>query len=184
MGTERRHQELPAHVVETVHTNVIEHVHPVVYKEVLKPRVVEETQQTYETVKERPITTYEVREMRHDNRPRKIMTERQFFEEFSHEGEHNIPYDRYRAPEVVRHHQVVDERHVHDTYPHEYVKEHHSKKHKKDSGMVYKDVTPKDVTVCPCCAHHMGSVAYASASPHEVKLSKKEKRQLRHESVA
>lgn len=76
---ERRHQELPAQVEEHVHRKVEEHIHPVIYKETLKPKVIEEVQHVYETVKEKPVETFEVRDSVHRGATTTLPAEQAFF---------------------------------------------------------------------------------------------------------
>lgn len=77
---ERQHQDMPTKVEEHVHKVVEEHIHPVVYREVLKPKVTQETQHMYETVKEKPIETYEVRDIKGSNASSLGLAEREFLE--------------------------------------------------------------------------------------------------------
>jgi len=81
---DRQHQDLPVQVQEHVHKKVEEHIHPVIYKEILKPKVTEETHHLYETVKETPVETYEIRDVQAHGDTHSIHTaERQFLERHS-----------------------------------------------------------------------------------------------------
>eukprot|EP01087_Luapelamoeba_hula_P015800 TRINITY_DN476_c0_g1_i1.p1 TRINITY_DN476_c0_g1~~TRINITY_DN476_c0_g1_i1.p1 ORF type:complete len:970 (-),score=243.89 TRINITY_DN476_c0_g1_i1:22-2802(-) len=91
-GKETKHQELPTQVEEHVFRKIEEHVHPVVYKETLKPMVTEETHHVYETVKERPIETWTYRqgevsaESSADQSRDLASAEQSFFDEYKNRG--------------------------------------------------------------------------------------------------
>jgi len=142
LGKERQHQELPAVVEECVHKRVEEHIHPVIYKETLKPTVLEETHHIYETVKERPVETFEVREAIHHDKGH-LMDEKGFFDEYSRQGvnidrdaEFRCHKNELREGEHVHHshaqsHELRDAGHSHK---HEHA--HHSHE-LRDAGQIH-----------------------------------------------
>eukprot|EP01087_Luapelamoeba_hula_P009955 TRINITY_DN25_c0_g1_i6.p1 TRINITY_DN25_c0_g1~~TRINITY_DN25_c0_g1_i6.p1 ORF type:complete len:413 (+),score=102.59 TRINITY_DN25_c0_g1_i6:125-1363(+) len=125
IGRETKHQELPTQVEEHVHRKVIEHVHPVIYKETLKPKVTEETHHIYETVKEKPIETYEVKELRtRDMGSGLADAERSFF---TQHGSRGIDVDLHKGcthshgATCQRDIKTVEHVHHHDAHHHQHM---------------------------------------------------------------
>jgi hypothetical protein len=143
LGKECQHQDLPVKIDEHVHRKVETHVHPVIYKEVLKPKVTEETHHIYEKVKESPIETYEVRSVERETGEGLREAEREFFAKESHRG-------------MVLAHDHVCERETTHVHGHEHVhvhkQEYHSpKKTRKLSPKLHKEHKKKTIKEVECC---------------------------------
>jgi hypothetical protein len=128
LATERQHQELPTKLEEHVHRKVEEHIHPVIYKETLKPKVTEEVHHLYETVKEKPIETYEVKDVRVHGDGSLNNAERAFFQEHTSRG---INIDNSRA---LDHTHLKEHKHKHE---HKHLKEHkHEHTHVQGDNLI------------------------------------------------
>jgi len=133
LGRERQQQELPVRIEEHVHRKVEEHIHPVIYKEVLKPKVTEETHHIYEKVKERPIETYEVKDIAHSHGEGLREAEREFFNRESSRGivlgeGHSCDRD------IDSHHHHKGHEHLHKSHEHHKGHEHLHKSHEHQKG--------------------------------------------------
>jgi len=131
LGKECQHQDLPVKIDEHVHRKVETHVHPVIYKEVLKPKVTEETHHIYEKVKEVPIETYEVKDIKSRGSGEKLReAEREFFAKESHRGmvlgkDHICDDIKTSSP---KHHEKKVEVHKHHEHEHEHLHAHEHQK--------------------------------------------------------
>jgi hypothetical protein len=131
-------------VEEHVHKVVEEHVHPVIYKEVLRPKVLEETQHIYETVKESPIETYKVKDIGGERglHEKLIEAEREFF---AHESARGVVCPIHHREHPLHGEHIHEHRHVeplHAEHKHEHV---HTlpKEIKKESPKLTKKKSPK-----------------------------------------
>jgi len=186
LGKERQHQELPARVEECVHKKVEEHIHPVIYKETLKPTVLEETHHVYETVKERPVETYEVRDVIHHDKGKR-MTEREFFDEYSHKGismQEREAVECHRDLKEGKHiHKdaaLVDAGHVHThEHQHEQLIGHHQNigAHHAPAGAVpIGHNTAYDAALCDTCTGHKAGEGHSKKDHAMMKEKEKEKK--------